>query len=59
MELYLVLLDTQTMKQFKRYFKSEYEMDKFIHKLSYSKKLYIVRYSRESYIIGFGRTSRL
>lgn len=59
MELYLVLLDTTTMKQFKRYFKSEYEMDKFIRKLKYSNKIYVVRDSRESYIIGFGRYSRL
>lgn len=59
MELYLVLLDTTTMKQFKKYFKSEYEMDKFLRKLSYSKKLYVVRDSRESYIIGFGGLHRL
>lgn len=59
MELYLVLLDVQTMKQFKKYFKSEYEMDKFLHKLSYSKKIMIVRDSRDSYIIGFGGLKRL
>lgn len=59
MELYLVLLDTTTMKQFKKYFNSEYEMEKFITKLQHSKKLYIVRDSRESYIIGFERYNRI
>ena len=59
MELYLELLDVTTMKQFKKYFKSEYEMDKFLKKLSYSRKLMIIKDSRDSYIIGFGGLKRL
>ena len=30
MKLYLILLDQTTNKKFTKYFKSEYEMDKFI-----------------------------
>ncbi len=59
MELYLVLLDVQTMKQFKKYFKCEDEMEKFLNKLRYSRKLMIVRDSRDSYIAGKGGLRRL
>ena len=47
MKLYLELLDVITNKTFKKYFKSEYDMDKFIKKLKYSKKLIIIEDSRE------------
>lgn len=46
-ELYLILLDITTYKEFKKTFASEYQMDKFIRKLHYSKKLYIIKDSRE------------
>ena len=46
-ELYLVLYDTTTKKEFKKYFHSEFQMDKFIRKLHYSTKLYIIEDSRE------------
>lgn len=59
MKLYLELFDVTTMKKFKKCFKSEYEMDKFLKKLSYSRKLMIVKDSRDSYIIGFGGLKRL
>lgn len=59
MELYLVLLDVTTMKQFKKYFKCEDEMERFLNKLRYSKKLMIVRDSRDSYIAGRGGLRRL
>ena len=59
MELYLDLFDVTTMKQFRKYFKCEDEMDKFLRKLKYSNKIYVVRDSRESYIIGFGGFTRL
>lgn len=55
MELYLVLLDKETLKQFKKYFKTEYEMDKFKRKLKYSKKLCIIKDSREDYFIDYER----
>lgn len=46
-ELYLVLLDITTYKEFKKYFASEFQMDKFKKKLQYSTKLYIIEDSRE------------
>lgn len=46
-ELYLVLLDITTYKEFKKYFASEFQMDKFKKKLHYSTKLYIIEDSRE------------
>lgn len=59
MELYLDLFDVTTMKQFRKYFKCEDEMERFLNKLRYSKKLMIVRDSRNSYITGRGGLSRL
>ena len=50
MELYLILYDITTKKEFKKIFKCEYEMDKFIRKLHYSKKLYIIKDSREEFL---------
>lgn len=49
MKLYLELYDITTKKTFKKYFDSEYEMDKFIRKLEYSRKLMIIKDSREDY----------
>ena len=49
MKSWLLLLDKTTMKQFKKYFSSEFEMDKFIAKLEYSNKLYVIKDSREDY----------
>ena len=46
-ELYLVLFDITTHKEFKKYFASEFQMDKFKKKLHYSTKLYIIEDSRE------------
>ena len=49
-ELYLILLDVETNKEFKKTFPCEWEMDKFIRKLQYSKKLYIIKDSRRDYL---------
>lgn len=40
--IYLELIDLKTMKIFKKYFKTEYERDKFVRKLKYSKKIKVV-----------------
>ena len=45
--LYLLLMDLTTNKQFFKYFETEFEMDKFKRKLKYSKKLIIIEDSRE------------
>lgn len=47
MELYLILYDVTTNREFKKVFDLEYDMDKFIRKLKYSKKLYIIKDSRK------------
>ena len=49
MKLYLVLYDKTTSKTFTKYFKSEFEMDKFIRKLNYSCKLQVIKDSRDEY----------
>ena len=38
-KLYLLIQDATTFKQFFKYFKTEYERDKFKRKLKYSKKV--------------------
>ena len=55
MKLYLLLLDKNTMKQFKKYFDCEYDMDKFIRKLRFSNKLCVLKDSREEYFIDYDR----
>lgn len=55
MKLYLVLLDKTTMRQFRKYFDCEFDMDKFIRKLHYSKKLCVLKDSREEYFIDYAR----
>ena len=47
--LYLVLFDVDHKKQFRKYFDTEFEMDKFIRKLRYSNKLTVVKDSRRIY----------
>ena len=47
--LYLVLFDVDHKKQFRKYFDTEFEMDKFIRKLRYSKKLTVIKDSRLIY----------
>ena len=47
--LYLVLFDVEHKTQFKKHFDTEFEMDKFIRKLRYSKKLKVVKDSRNIY----------
>ena len=42
MKPYLVLGDVNTRKTFKKYFETEYERDKFVRKLKYSKKLVVI-----------------
>lgn len=49
-ELYLIIYDVTTNKEFKKHFDNEYKMDKFIQKLHYSKKLYIIKDSRKEYM---------
>ena len=40
--IYLELIDLKTLKTFKKYFKTEYDRQKFMNKLKYSKKLKII-----------------
>lgn len=40
-KLYLLLQNIETGKQFFKYFETEFEMDKFKRKLSYSTKNYV------------------
>ena len=42
MEIYLKLLDLKTMKTFKKYFKTEFERDKFVRKLRFSNKIKVL-----------------
>ena len=42
MKIYLKLLDLKTMKTFKKYFKTEFERDKFIRKLRFSNKIKVL-----------------
>jgi hypothetical protein len=42
MEIYLDLLDITTMKSFRKYFKCEYDKEKFRRKLRYSKKIMVL-----------------
>ena len=49
MKLYLILYDRTTSKTFTKYFKCEFDMDKFIRKLRYSNKLQVIKDSREDY----------
>ena len=49
MKLYLVLYDKTTSKTFTKYFKNEFEMDKFIRKLKFSDKLQVIKDSRDEY----------
>lgn len=51
MELYLILYNSETNKQFKKYFKCEADMDKFKTKLTYSFKLFVIKDSREDYFL--------
>lgn len=44
--LYLVLYDVLKNRQFRKYFDTELEMDKFKKKLQYSDKIYIIKDSR-------------
>ena len=41
-KVYLVLLDKTTNKEFTKYFKCEFDKEKFKRKLMYSKKLIII-----------------
>ena len=41
-KIYLVLYNKETKKQFKKYFDSEYQRDKFLRKLKYSKKIILI-----------------
>ena len=41
-KIYLVLFDRETNKEFKKYFKCEFEKEKFKRKLKFSKKLVII-----------------
>ena len=41
-KIYLVLYNKETKKEFKKYFDSEYQRDKFLRKLKYSKKIILI-----------------
>lgn len=43
MEIYLILLDLKTMKEFKKTFNTEFEKDKFKIKLRFSNKLVVLK----------------
>ena len=45
--LYLLLQNIETKRQFFKYFETEYEMDKFKRKLKYSTKIMIIEDSRD------------
>ena len=47
--IYLDLLDLSTMKKFRKYFETEFERDKFVRKLKYSKKLLVLNKINEFY----------
>ncbi len=40
--IYLELIDLKTLKIFTKYFKTEYDRQKFVSKLKYSKKLKVI-----------------
>ena len=40
--IYLELIDLKTLKTFKKYFNTEYDRQKFMNKLKYSKKLKVI-----------------
>lgn len=42
MEIYLLLLDLSTNKQFRKLFTTEFERDKFRRRLRYSRKLRVI-----------------
>lgn len=46
-EFYLVIYDVSRDREFKKYFDTEFDMDRYILKLHYSQKLYIIKDSRE------------
>jgi hypothetical protein len=52
-ELYLVLFDRTTNKTFKKFFVTEFQMDKFKRKLKYSRKLQVIKDSREDYFVDY------
>ena len=52
--IYLVIYDYSADRHFKKYFESEYEKDKFVNKLRFSKKLVVVRDSMECYFFRLG-----
>lgn len=49
MGIYLKIYDIINDKTFKKYFKSEFERDKFARKLQYSKKLMVIEKNEEFY----------
>lgn len=40
--IYLELIDLKTLKTFTKYFKTEYDRQKFMNKIKYSKKLKVI-----------------
>ena len=46
--LYLLLQNIETKRQFFKYFATEYEMDKFKRKIKYSTKIIIIEDSRDN-----------
>lgn len=47
MKLFLVLYNKETKRRFTKYFENEKQIDNFIKKLNYSKKLFIIEDSRD------------
>lgn len=45
--LWLLLFDKVSGRTFKKFFPTEFEMDKYINRIQYSKKLYVVEDSRD------------
>lgn len=40
--IYLEIINLKTLKTFKKYFKTDYDRQKFLNKLKYSKKLKVI-----------------
>ena len=51
-DIYLILVDLTTGKQFRKYFDTEFDKDKFKRKLRYSNKLMVIRDSSDDELGG-------
>ena len=54
-ELYLIIYNVKTNTEFKKHFKCEFDMDKFIRKIKYVSDISIIEDSREIYFPDYNR----